>query len=120
MIATVGAMAVAIGLLAGPTIARPAASQTLTLNAFVMDQRCQGGDNVQVTLSAAVESSSEVLGYKRDWTNNGRFDTPVLASPQATHSYPDEINVAARIGSKNAEGNASFDTVTFATLRCEG
>jgi hypothetical protein len=120
MIATIGAMAVAVGLAASPAVVTPAAPQSLTLSAFVVNQQCQGGDNVIVTLSATAESSSEVRGYKWDWTNNGRFDTGVLSSPQANHTYTDEINVTARIGAKNTEGNTAFDTVTFATLRCEG
>jgi hypothetical protein len=118
IIGTIGAMAVAVGLAASPAVARPAVPATLTLDAFVVSQQCQGGDNVVVTLSANVDSSSDVRGFKWDWTNNGRFDTAVLASPQANHTYADEINVTARIGAKNTEGNTAFDTVTFATLRC--
>ena len=118
IVGTIGAMAVAVGLAASPALAGPAAPSSLTLDAFVMNQRCQGGDNVVVTLSANVQSSSDVLGFKWDWTNDGRFDTGVLSSPQANHTYPDEFNVTARIGAKNAEGNTAFDTVSFATLRC--
>jgi uncharacterized protein (DUF58 family) len=108
-----------LALAAGPAVARPAAPTSLTLTAFVVSQSCQGGDFVNVTLSATADSSSDVLGYKWDWTNNGRLDTRVLQDPTAVHRYPDEINVTARVVAKNAEGNTAFDTVTFATLRCE-
>jgi hypothetical protein len=92
--------------------------RTLTLTAFVADQRCQpNGDFVDVRLSAMAESSSQVLGHKWDFTNDGRFDTRVLADPTLTHTYADEVTVTARIGARNAEGNKAMDTVTFATLR---
>jgi hypothetical protein len=90
---------------------------TLMLTAFVVDQPPQGGAFVNVTFSANVESSSEVIGFKLDWTYNGRFDTRVLASPTAGHRYFDEINVTARIGAKNSEGDTVFDTVSCASLR---
>jgi hypothetical protein len=120
IVGTLGAMAVAVSLAASPAVAMPAVPSSLTLDAFVVNQQCQGGDNVVVNLSANVTSSSEVRGFKWDWTNNGRFDTAVLASPEASHTYADEVNVTARIGAKNTEGNTAFDTVTFATLRCQG
>jgi uncharacterized protein (DUF58 family) len=104
---------------AGPAVARPSAPTSLTLTGFVVSQTCQGGDFVNVTLSATADSSSDVLGYKWDWTNDGRLDTRVLQNPSASHRYLDEINVTARVIAKNAEGNTAFDTVTFATLRCE-
>jgi hypothetical protein len=116
----IGVLAASLALGALSPAAAGADPDTLMLTAFVVDQQCQGGDFVNVTLSANVESSSEVLGYKWDWTNNGRFDTRVLAMPTASHRYLDEINVTARIGAKNTEGDTAFDTVSFATLRCEG
>lgn len=119
LIAAAAACAVVVGLLATPAVAAKSSPQTLTLTAFVMNQQCQGGDFVRVTLSATVESSSDVLGHKWDWTNNGSFDTRVLPSPTASHLYADEINVTARIGAKNAEGNRASDTISFVTLRCE-
>jgi PKD domain len=107
-----------IALAAGPAAARPAAPSTLTLTASVANQQCQGGDFVNVTLTATADSSSQVLGYKWDFTNDGRLDTRVLSDPTITHRYPDEINVTARVVAKNAEGNTASDTVSFATMRC--
>jgi PKD domain len=115
-LATAAAALVAVVALGAGQAAAPS---SLTLVAAVADQDCQpNGDFVDVTLSAVAESSSEVLGYKWDFTNDGRFDTPVLPSPTIVHTYPDEINVTARVGAKNAEGNKAMDTISFATLRC--
>jgi hypothetical protein len=116
--AMLAASATVLALAAGPAVARPAAPATLTLTASVVSQSCQGGDFVNVTLSATADSSSEVIGYKWDFTNNGSFDTRVLSDPTIVRRYPDEINVTARVGAKNAEGNTANDTVTFATIRC--
>jgi hypothetical protein len=107
-----------LALAAGPAVARPTAPGSLTLTASVVNQSCQGGDFVNVTLSATAQSSSQVLGYKWDFTNDGRLDTRVLSDPTIVHRYLDEINVTARVVAKNAEGNMASDTVTFATIRC--
>jgi hypothetical protein len=108
---------VAVG--AGSAVARSAAPQTLTLTASVANQKCQpNGDFVDVTLTATANSSSDVLGYRWDFTNDGRFDTRAMPDATIVHTYADEINVTARVGAKNAEGDKAFDTVSFATLRC--
>jgi hypothetical protein len=108
---------VAVG--ASSAVAGTSAPQSLALTASVANQECQpNGDFVDVTLTATAESSSEVIGYKWDFTNDGRFDTRALSDPTIVHTYPDEVNVTARVGAKNTEGNRAFDTVGFATLRC--
>jgi hypothetical protein len=112
------ASATMLALAAGPAVARPAVPTSLALTASVVSQSCQWGDFVNVTLSAIAESSSDVLGYKWDFTNDGRLDTRVLSDPTIVHRYPDEINVTARVVAKNAEGNRASDTVAFATIRC--
>jgi uncharacterized protein (DUF58 family) len=115
-------VAVSLGLLAlaaGPSVARAATPSSLTLTASVVSQNCQGGDFVNVRLTATADSSSQVLGYRWDFTNDGRFDTRVLSSATINHRYLDEINVTAKVMAKNAEGNIASDTVSFATLRCE-
>jgi hypothetical protein len=107
-----------VALGAGASSARPATPSTLTLTASVVDQVCQGGDFVNVTLTATAESSSGLRGFKWDFTNNGTFDTQKLRNPMVTHQYTDETNVTARVGAKNAEGDQAMDTVTFSTLDC--
>jgi hypothetical protein len=116
-------VAVSLGLLAlaaGPSSARTSTPSTLVLTASVANQQCQGGDFVRVTLTAIAESSSDVRGYRWDFRNDGRFDTPVLQNPTVTTRYPDEINVTARVIALNTEGDRASDTVSFATLRCQG
>ena len=108
-----------VAVAAGPAIARPAAPATLTVTASVASQVCQANGNfVDVTLTAVAESSSSVRGYRWDFTNNGSFDTRANSNPTVVHTYADEINVTARVGAKNTEGNTAFDTVAFSTLRC--
>jgi hypothetical protein len=96
-----------------------AAPGSLSMVAFVVDQTCLNGDTVQVDLSAMVDTSSPAK-FQWDFTNDGTWDTGRQTSPDATHNYPDEVNVTAEIRGRNQEGNRDSDTVTFSTLRCEG
>ena len=117
-VATVLATASFAGLLGvGAAQAAPSSPQSLSVTAVVVDQQCQGGDFVNVTLGATVQTSSQAA-FKWDFTNNGTFDTRALSNPQVTHRYPDEVNVTARIGARNLEGNSAQDTISFSTLRC--
>jgi uncharacterized protein (DUF58 family) len=107
--------ALVVGLLgASPAIAAPT---VLTVQASVVDQQCQGGDFVLVTLAANAESSSQAR-FAWDFTNNGSFDMKT-SNTTVTHLYMDEVTVTARVGAQNREGDRAFDTVTFGTLRCE-
>jgi hypothetical protein len=119
MAATIGATVIA-GLLAAPASAAPATPQVISVSAFVSSQDCLGGDFVMVTLSADVESSVQPVGFRWDLTNNGSFDTPLRGNPMVQQVYPDEINVTARVLAVNAARERATDTVSFATLRCEG
>jgi uncharacterized protein (DUF58 family) len=119
--AAVLAAVTVVGLLAvGSAQAAPKTPQSLSVTGFVVDQQCRGGDFVRVTLSATAQSSSQPVQYAWDFTNNGSFDTGVLTNPTVSRLYPDEVNVTARVGARNPEGNRAVDTVTFSTLRCEG
>jgi hypothetical protein len=118
----IGAVAavLALGALVGaPAVADTSVPSVLMIEGFVQDQQCQGGDFVQVTLSATVESTSDVR-FRWDTNGDGRFDTPISASPTIMQLYPDEVNRTVTIGGKNREGNTDRDTFSFATLRCEG
>lgn len=105
------------GLLALPGTAE-ATPRALQVQAVVADQQCINGDTVQVTLSAVTESTSQTR-YRWDFTRNGSWDTRASADPTVLHNYPDEVNVIARVGARNAEGDKDKDTVAFSTLRCE-
>jgi len=90
---------------------------TATLTAMVVTQVCQGGNGVAVTLTATLSPPKTGVRYQWDFDNDGTFDTQPNPDPMVTHTYPDEVQVTARVrvtkGSRSAE-----DTVTFQTLRC--
>jgi hypothetical protein len=91
---------------------------TVTLTAVVQDQQCQGGDFVNVTLSATLNPPAQRVRFQWDFNNDGVFDTPLSPNPTVNHLYPDEVNVTAVV--KVVKGNRSAtDSVTFSTLRCE-
>jgi uncharacterized protein (DUF58 family) len=91
----------------------------VTLAAVVMDQQCQGGDNVNVTLTATLNPPNPNVQYQWDFNSDGIFDTPLSSNPMVTHLYPDETNVTAVV--KVVKGRRSAtDSVTFSTMRCGG
>jgi PKD repeat protein len=103
----------------GAARARTASPAMLTVTAEVVDQTCQANGNfVDVTLSATAQSSSEVRGFKWDFTNDGTFDTRLMQDPTVVHTYPDEVRVTAKVVAKNVEGDRAKDKITFRTLRC--
>ena len=92
---------------------------TATLTAVVQNQQCQGGDFVNVTLSATLSPPAQRVQFQWDFNNDGIFDTPLSPNPTVNHLYPDEINVTAVV--RAVIGNRSAtDSVTFSTLRCGG
>ena len=91
----------------------------VTLTAMVQDQQCQGGDFVNVTLTATLNPPAQRVQFQWDFNNDGIFDTPLSSNPTVTHLYPDEANVSAVV--RVVRGNRSAtDSVTFSTLRCGG
>jgi PKD repeat protein len=90
-----------------------------TLTAMVADQACQGGDNVNVTLTATLSPPKTGVTYTWDFNNDGIFDTAPSTDPTVTHLYPDEANVTATVKVTKGRRNAT-DSVTFATIRCGG
>ena len=107
-----------VGLVLGLALATIQAATTVQLTAFVQDQQCQGGDFVQVTLSATLNPPKNVQ-YTWDLNGDGIFDTPPSSDPTVTTTYPDEVNVTATV--KAFKGQRSItDPVTFSTLRCGG
>ena len=91
---------------------------TVTLTALVQDQQCQGGDFVNVTLSATLNPPQQNVQYRWDFNGDGIWDTQLNPNPTVSHLYPDEVNVTAVV--RVVKGNRSAtDPVTFSTLRCE-
>lgn len=105
---------VLIGLTVPMALAAPSA---VTLTASVVDQQCQGGDFVNVTLTAMLSRNVQGVSYTWDFENDGVFDTAPSTNPTVSHSYPDEVSVTARVRVTKGRRSAE-DTVTFGTLRC--
>jgi uncharacterized protein (DUF58 family) len=91
---------------------------TVTLTALVQDQQCQGGDFVNVTLTATINPPAQRVRFQWDFNNDGIFDTPLSSNPTVSHLYPDEVNVTAVVKAVRGTRMAT-DSVTFSTLRCE-
>ena len=112
----------AIALATVPTVALASDleapfADAISLTAVVVDQQCQGGDNVNVTLTATLNPMPPNVQFQWDFNNDGIFDTPLNPNPTVSHVYPDEVNVTAVV--KVVKGRRSAtDSVTFRTLRC--
>jgi uncharacterized protein (DUF58 family) len=91
---------------------------TVTLTAVVQDQQCQGGDFVNVTLSATLQPPAQRVRFQWDFNNDGVFDTPLSPNPTVNHLYPDEVNVTAVVRAVKG-GRSATDPVAFSTLRCQ-
>ena len=113
---TIGALLalVFIGIAVPTALTAPA----VTLTASVVDQQCQGGDFVNVTLTATLNPPRTGVTYAWDFDNNGVLDTEPITDPTVSHLYPDEVSVTARVQVTKGRRSLS-DTVTFGTLRCE-
>ncbi len=115
--ALMGALVVGLLMLVAPLPSSHAAP-AVTLTASVQDQQCQGGDFVNVTLSATLNPPQRNVRYQWDFNNDGVFDTAASRNPTVTHLYPDETNQTAVV--KVTKGTRSAtDSVTFSTLDCE-
>ncbi len=104
---------VAIAVSAPNAVTRTSAN----LSASVVDQVCQGGNGVAVTLTADLQPAKRGVLFEWDLNNDGIFDTAPSRNPMITNVYGDELLVTARVraskGSRSAEA-----TVTFETIRC--
>ena len=117
-VAVLGVAVLALLLVAAPVQTGLAAPAAPVLTATVQDQQCQGGDNVNVTLTATLSPRKSGVRFSWDFNNDGIFDTAPNPNPTVTTQYPDEVNATATV--KVTKGTRSAtDSVTFATLRCE-
>ena len=110
--ALLGLMVLGVAVPSGQT------APAVTLTALVQDQQCQGGDFVNVTLTATLNPPAQRVRYQWDFNNDGTFDTPLSANPTVTHRYPDEVNVTAVVRAVKGQRQAT-DSVSFSTLRCQ-
>jgi len=107
---------VMIGVTAPNAFTEPA---TPTLTASVVSQQCQGGNGVNVTLTAVLSPNRSGVLYAWDFDGDGVLDTAPDANPTVTTLYPDEMVETATVAViKNGRTKLS-DSITFQTLRCE-
>jgi uncharacterized protein (DUF58 family) len=92
---------------------------TVTLTAVVQNQQCQGGNLVNVTLTATLNPPAQNVQFQWDFNNDGIFDTALSPDPTVTNLYPDEATVTAVVRVVKGRRSAT-DPVTFTTLRCGG
>ena len=118
-LAILGAAIVGLLLAAIPVQNALTATTAPTLTASVQNQQCQGGDFVNVTLTATLNPPQRNVRFSWDFNNDGIFDTAPSPNPTVNNLYPDEANVTATV--KVTKGTRSAtDSVSFATLRCGG
>lgn len=115
----IGAAVLGLALIGIAVPTAHAATTAVTITAMVMDQACQGGDGVNVTLTATLSPPKPGVTYVWDFNNDGIFDTAPSTNPTVVHVYPDEVNVTATVKVTKGRRSAT-DSVTFRTLRCEG
>ena len=116
-IALLGVAIFGVLLVAVPVQTAKTATTAVTLTASVQDQQCQGGDFVNVTLTATLNPPQRNVRYSWDFNNDGNFDTAPSTNPTVSHLYTDEANATATV--KVTKGTRSAtDSVSFATLRC--
>jgi len=118
-VAVLGIAGLGLLLVAAPVQYGLAAPAAPVLTASVENQQCQGGDNVNVTLTATLNPPKSGVKFSWDFNNDGIFDTAPNPNPTVTTQYPDEVNRTATVRVKKGS-NSATDSVTFATLRCEG
>ena len=105
-------------VLLGVAVPSGETAPAVTLTAVVQDQQCQGGDFVNVTLTATLNPPAQRVRFQWDFNNDGTFDTPLSRNPTVTHRYPDEVNVTAVVRAVKGQRQAT-DSVSFSTLRCQ-
>lgn len=105
-------------ILVGVALPNGQAAPTVTLTAMVQNQQCQGGNSVNVTLTAVLNPPTQRVRYQWDFNNDGIFDTPLSPNPTVNHLYPDEVNVTAVVRAVKGQRQAT-DAVSFRTLRCQ-
>ena len=114
----IGAAALSLVLIAvaAPSAFTEPAAPTLT--ASVVSQQCQGGNGVNVTLTAVLSPNRTGVLYAWDFNGDGVPDTVPDANPTVTTLYPDEmVETATASVIKNGRTKLS-DSITFQTLRC--
>lgn len=106
---------VLVGMVAPDALTEPAAT---TLTASVVSQQCQGGNGVNVTLTAVLSPNRSGVLYAWDFNNDGVLDTVPDANPTVVQFYPDEVVATASVSVIKGNRTRGSDSITFQTLRC--
>jgi len=104
-----------VGVAAPSAFTEPAAT---TLTSSVVSQQCQGGNGVNVSLTAVLSPPRSGVLYAWDLDNDGIFETTPDANPTVTHLYPDEMVVTATVAVMKGGRTRGTDSITFQTVRC--
>ena len=115
LIGTAALSLILIGVAAPSAFTEPAAP---TLTASVVSQQCQGGNGVNVSLTAVLSPDRRGVLYAWDLNNDGIFETVPDANPTVTAFYPDEVVVTATVAVMRNGRTKGTDSVTFETVRC--
>src|SRR4030095_8262339 len=91
---------------------------TVTLTAMVQDQQCQGGDNVNVTLTATLNPPAQNVQFQWDFNNDGIFDTPLSFNPTVTHLYLLQGEHVTAVVRAVKGSHSATDSVTFRVRIC--
>jgi hypothetical protein len=104
-----------IGVAAPSALTEPAVP---TLTASVVSQQCQGGNGVNVALTAVLSPNRTGVFYAWDFNGDGVLDTAPDANPTVTTVYPDEMVETATVAVIRNGRTKLTDSITFQTLRC--
>jgi hypothetical protein len=89
-----------------------------TLTASLVSQQCQGGNAVNVTLTAVLSPNRTGVLYAWDFNGDGVLDTVPDPNPTVTTLYPDEMVETATVAVIKNNRTKLTDSITFQTVRC--
>jgi len=103
------------GVAVTTAFAAPAAT---TLTASVVSQACNGGNDVNVVLTAVLSPARSGVTYAWDFNGDGILDTAADANPTVTAVYTDEVVATATVFVMKGAQTKGSDSITFQTVRC--
>lgn len=95
-----------------------AAPARVTLTASVVSQACNGGNDVNVVLTAVLSPNKPGVLYAWDFNGDGILDTAADANPTVTAVYTDEVVATATVFVMKGARTKGSDSITFQTVRC--
>ena len=111
----IGAAALSLVLIAIGTPSAFTEPAAPTLTASVVSQQCQGGNDVNVVLTAVLSPNRTGVLYAWDLNNDGVFETVPDANPTVTALFPDEMVTTASVAVMKNGRVKLTDSITFQT-----